>query len=95
MFLSCNHSVLPRNLAVYKRPIGATEVNFDGSHANGYCTLSQDFFSFGEKMSLSCGFSVKPSKYTVGIPIGLLYTARFLASIKILAQKYIPQETYT
>ena len=24
-----------RNLAVYKRPIGATEVNSDGSHANG------------------------------------------------------------
>ena len=28
-------------------------------------------------MSLSCSFSVKPSKYTVA-PIGLLYTARFL-----------------
>ena len=33
--MDCKRHKVSRNLAVYKRPIGATLVYFDGSHANG------------------------------------------------------------
>ena len=66
-----------RNLAVYKRPIGAT-VYFDGFTEK---PQERDIFSPNEKKSwerVHYPFAWLPSKFTSVAPIGLLYMARFL-----------------
>ena len=75
-----------RNLAVYKRPIGAT-VYFDGWTEK---LQERDIFSLSEKKSwerVYYPFAWLPSKYTSVAPIGLLYSARFL--VPSIVEKYI------
>ena len=73
-----------RNLAVYKRPIGAT-VNFDGFTEK---PQERDIFSPSEKKSwerVHYPFAWLPSKYTSVAPIGLLYSAGFLVDRYLFA----------
>ena len=78
-------SITTRNLAVYKRPIGAT-VYFDGWTEK---LQERGIFSPSEKKSWErvhyYPFAWLPSKYTSVAPIGLLYTARFLVIAKPVA----------
>ena len=68
---------MSRNLAVYKRPIGAM-VYFDGFTEK---PQERDIFYPIEKKPwerVHYPFAWLPSKFTSVAPIGLLYTPRFL-----------------